>query len=82
MQARAHTACFENLRHPAVEPDHPSEHGRIPAKACCLFCGERLPIVGRHPYCLDVGDQLPPQRFWSHAQCLLSRFEPALVERL
>jgi hypothetical protein len=77
-----HEDCFAALRNPSVDFDDPGEHGHIPPKARCVFCGEALPIVGKHPYVFDVGDFSPPHRYWSHAPCLLERLAPAYAERL
>ena len=67
---RAHEKCFYARRDPAVLPDNPEEHGRIPKDAKCVFCGMKLPVFGKHPYCFDAGDFSPPQRYWAHNQCL------------
>lgn len=78
----AHNNCFSQARNGDVEPDDPAEHGHVPAAAVCVFCGTPLPIVGVHPYCFDVGESSPPQRFWSHAQCLREKVLPAVREGL
>ena len=78
----AHESCFAILRDSSVDYDDPKDHGRIPGKARCVFCGNRLPMVGTHPYVLDVGSILPARRFWAHAPCLLERFVPSLAEQL
>ena len=80
--AWAHDECFTNLRHASIRPDDPSEHGHIPVKACCVFCGRQLPTIGRHPYCLEVGHFSPSHRFWAHAECLLDRLLPSVAEKL
>ena len=67
----AHTQCFEASRSPTVPPDLLQDHGHVPSKARCLFCGESLPIVGHHPYVLDVGEA--PSRYWAHPHCLADR---------
>ena len=54
-----------------MDPDDPKDHGRIPAKVRCAFCGDLLPRVGRHAYAFDVGEVTPPSRFWAHAECML-----------
>jgi len=74
----AHDRCFIGLCNPLVSPDRTEDHGHIPSKARCVFCGNALPIIGRHPYCFDVGDLSPPHRYWSHAQCLLDRVDPSV----
>ena len=71
--AWAHETCFVSSCTPSVEPDRPEDHGHIPGKARCVFCGRSLPAIGRHPYSFDVGDYSPPRRFWSHAECILDR---------
>lgn len=80
--AWSHEDCFSKLRHPSVEHDDPKDHGRIPAKARCAFCGESLPIIGRHPYVFDVGAFSPPHRLWAHAECMLERVVPELGDQL
>lgn len=74
--AWAHEECFSRAREATVQPDRPGEHGRIPGRARCAFCGRALPVVGRHPFCFDAGDFTPPQRFWCHAECLAERLVP------
>lgn len=69
----AHDECFATSCEASVEPDDPKDHGRIPSKARCVFCGDPLPIVGRHPFVFDVGDSIPPRRFWAHAGCMTDR---------
>lgn len=80
--AWGHEACFSRLRHAAVDYDDPREHGRVPSKARCAFCGEKLPVVGRHPFVFDVGEASPPQRLWAHAECMLERVVPGLQRQL
>ena len=80
--AWSHEACFSKLRHPSVEHDDPKDHGHIPAKARCAFCGESLPIIGRHPFVFDVGSFSPPHRLWAHAECMLERVVPELGDQL
>lgn len=62
--------CFQAARTAGVSPDPPGERGRIPPGAKCVFCGGKLPVVGRHPYALEMGEPKEPIRFWSHAGCL------------
>lgn len=69
----AHSECFAAVRDSSVEPDDPKDHGSIPGKARCAFCGAKLPVIGKHPLTFDVGDHSPPHRFWAHAQCLEER---------
>jgi hypothetical protein len=69
----AHEACFERVRAAAVAHDDPGELGRIPGDARCVFCGRRLPVIGRHAFAFDVGVHSPPHRFWAHAECLAER---------
>lgn len=78
----AHDDCFARRHDASVAPDDPAEHGRIPAKARCAFCGKSLPIVGKHPFVLDVGSDSVPQRFWSHAECMVDHLIPAVMEDL
>jgi hypothetical protein len=78
----AHEACFATLRDPSVDYDDPKDHGRIPGKARCVFCGDPLPIVGTHPYVLEAGGFSPPHRCWAHAPCLLERLVRSLAEQL
>jgi hypothetical protein len=79
---RCHEECFAAPRNPSVDFDDPRDHGHIPPKARCAFCGETLPVVGTHPFVFDVGDFSPPHRYWTHAPCLLERLVPALAQRL
>ena len=72
----SHTERFTGFTDQSVDPDPPSEHGRVPARARCVFCGEKLPRIGVHPYSLDVGDASPPNRYWAHANCIQDRFGP------
>lgn len=78
----SHEACFSRLADRDIEPDDPKDHGRIPGRARCVFCGRLLPVVGRHPYCFDVGESIPPRRYWSHAECLAERLIRGLISRL
>lgn len=66
----AHAECFRESRDPSVMPDPPDEHGRVPAKARCLFCGEKLPILGRHPFAMEVRESDSTGRYWVHADCM------------
>jgi hypothetical protein len=70
----AHAGCFENTRSPGVKPDAVHEYGRIPAGARCVMCGRRLPMIGIHPYALEVGEENMADRFWVHARCLETHF--------
>ena len=72
IHASAHSPCLDQVRETSVEPDLPGELGSIPANARCLFCGEKLPIVGEHPYALELEG---PSRFWAHATCLKSEID-------
>jgi hypothetical protein len=65
-----HSSCFEAQRDSSVSPDPLEERGRIAPKARCVFCGRALPIVGRHPYALQIGDASHPARYWAHAECI------------
>jgi hypothetical protein len=78
----SHTECFPEFTDPAVDPDPPAEHGRIPARARCILCGDKLPRVGAHPYSIDVGEASPPNRYWGHAQCVQERFGQTPVTSL
>ncbi|MGA1871470.1 MAG: hypothetical protein ACMUJM_23330 [bacterium] len=66
----AHDKCFNARRDPAVLPDEPEDHGSIPSKAKCVYCGMKLPFIGKHSYCFDIGTHSPPQRYWAHNQCM------------
>ncbi len=72
----AHDQCFISRCHPDVTFDNPKEHGRIPKNAKCIFCGDRLPIIGLHPYCFDFGNFVPPHRYWAHSQCMRAMVNP------
>jgi hypothetical protein len=78
----AHESCFDGAREPAVEPDDPRNHGRVPSESRCAFCGDALPFIGKHPYVFDVGTAYPPQRFWAHIDCLHGAVGPEVVEQL
>ena len=78
----AHEDCFSRLCKPEVSPDDPAEHGQVPGGALCLFCGKPLPHIGRHPYCIDVGEFSPPHRYWAHARCLHDSVAPPARARL
>ena len=65
-----HDKCFNARRDPAVLPDEPEDYGSIPSKAKCVYCGMKLPFIGNHPYCFDIGTHTAPQRFWAHNQCM------------
>jgi hypothetical protein len=69
-----HRGCFEDAKSPEVTPDSTRDRGRIPANARCVFCGDRLPFVGAHPYAIEVGEVDNSERFWIHAQCIESWF--------
>ncbi len=71
----AHRACFDAQRNPSVEPDPPDTRG-VPSSARCVFCGQKLPIVGRHPYALSVAFAAQSERFWAHAQCVEQELVP------
>jgi hypothetical protein len=77
----AHDQCFISRCHPDVSFDNPEEHGNIPKHAKCVFCGDPLPIIGRHPYCFDIGTFVPPHRYWAHAQCMKAMVSPENWER-
>ena len=65
-----HEQCFTSRCHPGITFDDPKENGHIPKNAKCIFCGEKLPIIGHHPFCFDFGDFVPSCRYWAHSQCL------------
>lgn len=71
IHATMHRVCFVAVCDRSVLPDPPEEYGRIPRTACFIFCGEQLPIVGRHPYALEIWESEVPGRYWAHAGCLL-----------
>lgn len=77
-----HEECFTARRHSTVVHDDPSEHGHIPRNARCVFCGDSLPIIGRHPYCFDLGDFAPPHRYWAHSQCMKAMLTNEAREKL
>jgi hypothetical protein len=68
--AWTHAACLDGIINSGVQPDDPKNHGRIPPSACCVFCGDALPIIGAHAWVVDLGECDPPRRFWSHPSCL------------
>lgn len=72
----SHDQCFISRCHPSVTFDNPNEHGHIPKNAKCIFCGDRLPWIGRHPYSFDFGDFVPPHRYWAHSQCMRAMVNP------
>jgi hypothetical protein len=78
----AHEGCFVRFHDASVEADDPAQHGRIPAKARCAFCGKSLPIVGRHPFVFDVGSHSVPRRYWSHPHCMADRLATRVMEDL
>jgi hypothetical protein len=67
---RAHEKCFNARKDPSVMPDKPEFHGSLPKDTACVFCGSKMPVFGKHPYCFDVGDFSPPHRYWAHNQCM------------
>jgi hypothetical protein len=66
----AHEECFVEAKEPSVAPDLANERGWIPSRARCVFCGEKLPIIGRHPYALEVQTEESLMRYWAHAACV------------
>ncbi len=78
----SHEECLWKLAARDIAPDDPQDHGHIPGKARCVFCGRLLPVVGRHPYSFDVGSAVPPRRYWAHAECLAERLVQELTNRL
>jgi hypothetical protein len=78
----SHEKCFIQLQNHSILPDKPEELGNIPKKAKCVFCGNSLPVIGRHPYCFDVGEHNPPKRYWSHAVCMTERIKSTIIELL
>ena len=72
VQAIAHSDCFQSVRNGSVEPDMAKEIGRIPPNSRCVFCGKKLPIIGRHPYAMEVYEMETPSRYWAHAGCFES----------
>lgn len=67
---QVHESCFNSQCQPDTTYDNPKEHGHIPSNAKCAFCGKKLPIIGRHPYCFDIGDFIPEHRYWAHSECM------------
>ena len=78
----AHDKCFISRRDSVVGPDKQEEHGNIPSKAKCAFCGTKLPIIGKHAYCFDIGEHSPPQRYWAHNQCMKATIKVNQKEKL
>jgi hypothetical protein len=76
----SHEKCFVQLQNHSILPDSPEELGSIPSKAKCVFCGNLLPLIGKHPYCFDVGEHNPPRRYWSHARCMTERIKSTVFE--
>ena len=72
IEAWCHQVCLENHWVSGVDSDPLEELGRIPTKALCSFCGDRLPIIGDHPYAIDVGQEAELARIWAHAECIES----------
>jgi len=68
-QLWVHPICFDQLRDDSVKPDDLRDQGSIPKNARCVFCSQKLPVFGKHPYCFDLGDKHPPDRYWIHADC-------------
>jgi hypothetical protein len=78
----SHKKCFTNRRDPSVTPDNQNDHGRIPKEARCMFCGKKLPVFGKHPYCFDVGESIPPLRYWAHNECMKENFSPGIISAM
>ena len=70
IELRIHPRCLDEIRDHSVVADPISEYGRIPAKARCMMCGEKLPLVGTHPYMLALEIGAGEERYWVHAQCV------------
>jgi hypothetical protein len=70
VHTRAHTACLERFREASVGPDPVEMRGQIPAGARCLFCGRKLPIIGIHPFALEIWETGEPGGYWAHTDCL------------
>jgi len=65
-----HVECFIASSEPSILPDPPNQQGRIPPGAMCVFCGEKLPIIGRHPFALELHQEEAAGRYWAHAGCI------------
>lgn len=78
--AAGHEICLRAVFDPRVPHDPLEEHGRIPTDARCVFCAEPLPRVGKHPFALDILEDMGVERFWAHAECLVR--EMRLDDRL
>ena len=79
---KAHDRCFAERRHPGVSFDNPTEHGHVPNHARCAFCGDPLPLIGKHPYCFDAGAFFPPHRYWAHSGCMKAVLTAASMAKL
>ena len=66
----AHVECFAEASEPSIMPDPQDERGRIPPRALCVFCGGKLPIIGRHPYALEFHQEEATGLYWAHAGCI------------
>ena len=71
----AHVECFAEASEPSIMPDPPDKRGRIPPSALCVFCGEKLPIIGRHPFALELHQGEVTSRYWAHAGCIEDRLD-------
>ena len=76
-----HKTCLQRAFYSGATPDHPGEHGRIPVSAECAFCAAKLPRIGQHAFCFDVGDSQPPERYWAHPRCLKKQLGYTLRHR-
>lgn len=66
----AHAVCFDSARDQGIKHNHPGEQGRIPSGARCVFCGEKLPVIGQHPYVVEVKDSRLSSQYWAHTSCM------------
>ena len=66
----AHRSCLAGLLVADVPPVLPDRSARVPSDAACGVCGERLPIVGRHPYAVTLIEAGLDHTWFVHAQCV------------
>lgn len=65
-----HKVCFNAVRDESINPTPKSKQGHIPFNAHRIIYGKRLPIIGRHPYALEVWEQDKSYQYWAHANCI------------
>ncbi len=72
-----HERCLGTLLAAHLAPLTPERRGQMPAAASCGVCGGHLPIVGRHPYFLSIGDADAERTWFIHAHCLPEELQPS-----